>query len=251
MSGQTITLNAVPQEPSLSDLLDLLKKEIMLGLSCHHVGTIQSFNSTAMTVVATVNYTKTFFKLNTSTNQYVPVQVNYPALLDCPIVVLGGGKSNLTFPIAKGDECLLLFNDRDINNWFKTGQASSPVASSRLHAFADAFALVGVKSTPNVLSAYDTARAILTNGNAKVGFNLSTNKATILNSTTSLGTLLGNLNTALSTLSTSLNSVATALKGNPGTETAANAGGIALASASTALTSSLNSIQTLITGLLE
>lgn len=247
----SFTLNATTNEPSLSDLLSLLKKEIMLELNSHHVGTVQSFNSTAMTVVATVNYTKTFFERNSSTNQYVPVQVNYPIAIDCPVVVLGGGKSNLTFPIAKGDECLLLFNDRDIDNWFKTGSATSPVNSSRLHAFSDAIALVGVKSTPNVLSSYDTARAILTNGNAKVGFNLSNNKVTLLNSSTSLGTALGNLLTALSSLATALNTAATAFEGNPTVETAAKAGGMALGTASTALTSAVNSVQTLITGLLE
>jgi hypothetical protein len=236
----SFTLNATTNEPSLSDLLSLLKKEIMLELNSHHVGTVQSFNSTAMTVVATVNYTKTFFERNSSTNQYVPVQVNYPIAIDCPVVVLGGG-----------NECLLLFNDRDIDNWFKTGSATSPVNSSRLHAFSDAIALVGVKSTPNVLSSYDTARAILTNGNAKVGFNLSNNKVTLLNSSTSLGTALGNLLTALSSLATALNTAATAFEGNPTVETAAKAGGMALGTASTALTSAVNSVQTLITGLLE
>jgi hypothetical protein len=251
MSGQKPILNSVPNEPTLSDLLDLLKKEIFLDLNCHHVGTIQSFQATTQTVYATVNYTKTYFQLNTATGLYGPVQVNYPTLINCPLIVLRGGPVSLTFPIAKGDECILIFNDRDIDSWFANGSSTQAVASARLHAFTDAFALVGVKSTPNVLTAYDTVRAILTNGNVKLGINPVNNKVTIQNNTTSLGTVLGNLKTALSTLSTSLNTVATALGTNPSIETAAAAAGTSLAAASVALTTSLTSLQTLITGLLE
>jgi hypothetical protein len=205
MSGQTIPLNSVPNDPNLSDLLNLLKKEIFLDLNCHHVGTIQSFNSTNQTVYATVNYTKTFFQLNTVTGLYSPVQVNYPTLINCPLIILGGGTAHMTFPVAKGDECLLLFNDRDIDNWWAAGTTTQAVATSRLHSFSDAFALVGVKSTPNVLTAYDAVRALLTNGNVSVGINPSTNKVTIQN------TASGTLNTTLQSILTQLQNLTTAL----------------------------------------
>jgi hypothetical protein len=208
MSGQAIPLNSVPNEPTLSDLLDLLKKEIMLDINCHHVGTVQSFNAAKMTVQATVNYTKTLFQLNATSGLYSPVQVNYPILIDCPIICLGGGKTNVTFPIAKGDECLLLFNDRDIDNWYSSGQVG-PVASSRYHAFTDAFALVGVKSTPNLLTAYDTVRALITNGNASVGINPSSNLVTIQNTAqSSLGPILQNIMTGIGNILTQLQTLA-------------------------------------------
>lgn len=200
MSGQSIALNAVPNEPTLSDLLDLLKKEILLGMNCHHIGTVQSFNVMSMTVVATINYTKTYFTLDDVTNLYVATQVNYPTTIDCPIICLGGGKANLTMPIAKGDECLLLFNDRDMDNWYASGQLG-PAATARLHSFSDAIALVGLKSTPNLLTTYDAIRAVLTDGTVKVGINPSTHKATISNQTTTLNTLLQSILTQLQTLS--------------------------------------------------
>ncbi len=246
MSGQQLQLNSVPNNPELIDLLNLLKKEIFLDLSCHHVGTIQSFNATAMTVVATVNYTKTFFQLNPTTNLYAPVQVNYPVIIDCPIVVLGGGKTNLTFPITKGDECLLLFNDRDIDNWYKSGQIG-PVASMRYHSISDAFALIGVKSTPNLLTAYDTVRAILTNGNVKVGINPSNNKATIQNNTTTLNTLLQSLVTNIQNLVT-----ATAAITVSGVTPGSGASAVPVnAAAITAVGTALTTLGTQIGGLLE
>lgn len=213
MSSPPLTLNAVPNKPDESDLLNLHRKEIMLALNCHHVGTIQSFDSSKMTVTATINYTKTFFQLNPVTKSYVPVQVNYPLLLDCPIISISGGPVNLTMPIAKGDECLLLFNDRDIDNWYSSGQVG-PVASSRLHSFSDAFALVGVKSTPNLLTSYDGTRALLTNGNVEVGVNPTNNKATIKNNSVgTLNSVLQNILTQLGQLCTQIETITVVVPG--------------------------------------
>ncbi len=169
MSDNTnINQNLVPNEPSLSDLLNLLKKEIFLGLNCHHLATIQSFNSAKQTVVATINYQKTIFTLNEQTKQYVATLLNYPLLVDIPVLILSGGNSGLTFPIVQGDQALILFNDRSIDNWFQSGQVG-PVASPRLHSLADGIALVGLRNLNTLLSNYDTVRANLYNGTTGVG----------------------------------------------------------------------------------
>lgn len=206
MSGTVIPLNTVPNDPTLSDLLNLLKKEIFLDMNCCHVGTVQSFNSTNQTVYATVNYQKTYFQLNSTTGTYQPVLVAYPTAVNCPLVVLRGGTVSLTFPIAQGDECLLLFNDRDISNWFSNGSTTQGNATGQLHAFSDAIALVGVKSTPKALSAYDTVRALLTNGNVALGINPSSNKVRIAN--TSAGTLNSILQNVLTQVQAIGNAVA-------------------------------------------
>lgn len=205
MSGQAIPLNQVPNEPTLSDLLNLLKREIMLELSCHHIGTVQSVNLTNQQLVATVNYTRTFFKLNENTGLYSATQLNYPTVIDCPFVVLGGGTANLTFPIAAGDECLLLFNDRDMDNWFQGG-TNAACATPRAHSFSDAVALVGINSLANVVQSYDAARAVLRNGTTGVG--VSSTKVKIFNQTTTLNTLLQSLITQIKAITT-LNSDST------------------------------------------
>lgn len=202
MTNPNIQQNSVPTDPSLSDLLNLLKKEIFFDLNCHHLATIQSFNSAKQTVTATINYTKTFFQLNSTSGLYNAVQQNYPLLIDVPVIVLGGGPTRLTFPIAKGDQCLLLFNDRNLDNWFQSGQVG-PVANSRAHSFSDGLALIGPNSLNSLIASYDSTRALLTNGTAKVGINPNNNKLTLTNGT-SLNTLLQNLCTQLQTLTTAL-----------------------------------------------
>lgn len=161
-----------PAEPSLKDVLDQMRKNIFLSFNCHHIGTVKSFNAAKQTATVTINYKKTYYELNAATRVYEAKLQDYPIMTDCPVVALGGGTAALTMPIQAGDECLVLFNDRDIDNWFQGG-AGAQVATPRLHSFADAVVLVGVRSLGKVITGYDAARAVLRNGQAKVAVGAS------------------------------------------------------------------------------
>lgn len=191
-------------EATLGDLLDAFKKQVMLSMNCHALGTIQSFNATTQKAVVSIAYPKTYYK---KTAAGTPGLVNepYPALIDCPIVIMSGGATYLTFPIKSGDPCLVLFNDRDMDNWITSAQANQPVATARLHAFADAIALVGVKPFNNAISGYDTVRALLSNGTVSLGINPATGKVTIQNQAS------GTLNTTMQSILTQLQNLCTAL----------------------------------------
>lgn len=204
MASIGIPNNLIPNEPQLKDLLDLFKKDILLGLNCHHIGTINVFNPLNQTATATVNYPKTYFEPDPITGTLLPTLKTYPILVDCPVIVLGGGLGSLTFPIAPGDECLILFNDRDMDNWF-AGGTGSPVNTPRLHSFADGVILVGIRSLPNVLSSYDPLNVVLQNGTAYVQITPLLIK--IANNTNSLGSLLQSLLTQLTLLTTQLSAL--------------------------------------------
>lgn len=189
-----MSLNRVAAEPELKDLLDAHRKEILLSLNCHAIGTIQEFDKDKQTASVTINYKKTFYQQIGTTGTYSPVLVDYPLLVDCPVVVLGGGPCALTFPIAQGDECSILFNDRDIDNWFLHGQTGE-VATSRLHSLSDGIVLVGVRSSLKVIGNYDPDRGVLRNGTTRVGVGAS--HVQIANGTTSLNAVLQNLISAI------------------------------------------------------
>lgn len=192
--------NAVPViDPSLNDAMSLMQKKINLDLTCHHIGTIQSFDPDTQTASVTINYTKTYFNYDPVTNSNVPFQVQYPMILDCPVICLGGGPASLTFPIASGDQCLLLFNDRDIDNWFQ-GNPPMPVATPRLHSFSDAIALVGLRPITQSIPGYDTSNTVLQFGTTKVSVGESL--VTIANNMTTLNTLLQDLISTISSLTT-------------------------------------------------
>lgn len=199
-----IQQNVSPSEPHLIDLLNLFKKDILLNFNAHHLGTIQSFDSSNQAANATINYKKTFFEYNADTANYQSVLVDYPVLSQCPVICLGGGKGSLTFPIQAGDECLILFNDRDLDNWFSGGSGSAN-STARLHSFSDAIILVGVRSLANVLTNYDGSRVVLSNGTTLVGIGDSLIK--IANQTYTLNGILQNLMTQLENLTTALSTL--------------------------------------------
>lgn len=206
MSNPTIGFNQKVTEPTLSDLMNLLKKDILLSLNCHSIATITSFDKDVQTVQATVNYKKTFFQAGTD-GVYAPVLKDYPILLDVPVVVLFGGPARLTFPIQAGDTCLILFNDRAIDNWFQSGQVG-PVSSGRLHSFSDGIALVGIHSETSAIDDYDDTRAGIQWNETMV--KVSEDKVKIANAVTTLNTLLQDLITQLEALT-----VICAAPGNP------------------------------------
>jgi len=178
IDNTTIRQNQIPNEPELKDVLDLHKKDIFLTLNCHHIGTVQLFNSLTQTAQVTINYKKTYFRFNAVTKKYEPTLVDYPIILDAPVICLGGGPGALTFPITTGDECLVLFNDRDIDNWFQ-GKSNGAVATPRMHSTSDALILVGVRSLNSVLTAYNAAETELRFGTTTLSLSATGAKITI------------------------------------------------------------------------
>ena len=113
-------------------------------------GVVDSFNPSTMTVEVVPALRKLYFP-----DGEAGVWMDLPMLVDVPVVVLSGGGFAITFPIQQGDECLLLFSERAIDNWHESGNVSE-LAHARAHSLSDAFALVGVRSKPNVVTNYNT-----------------------------------------------------------------------------------------------
>jgi hypothetical protein len=86
--------------------------------------------------------------------------VNLPLCVDVPVAFPGGGDFFLTFPVARGDECILFFSERCIDFWHAQGGVQLP-AEYRLHDLSDAFAQVGVNSQPKKLTALQMTGAEL------------------------------------------------------------------------------------------
>lgn len=221
--------NIVQTDPQLKDALNNLKKEINLSLNCHHIAIVQGVNFEEQVLTAQIAYKKTFTQKDAD-GVYRQVLKDYPIVIDVPFVIVSGGLASLKMPIAVGDECLLLFNDRAIDNWWASGQNVGP-SSSRLHSFSDAIALVGVRSLKRSLENYDPEAAELMNDAGYV--RIKDNLIGIGNDGTTLLTVLSNLVTVLVGLSTT-NTV-------PG----------APATLSPATITALNNITTQLQGLLE
>jgi protein gp138 len=78
--------------------------------------------------------------------------VNMPQLLDVPICFPSGGGFLITYPIAAGDEVLVVFASRCIDSWWQNGGFSNIPMEFRMHDLSDGFAIPGPRSQPNVAS---------------------------------------------------------------------------------------------------
>ena len=116
---------------------------------------VKSFNATALTVEAQPAITGRYI----DPTGEVKV-VNLPLLLDCPVVFPHGGGCSLTFPVKPGDECLIIFADRCIDNWWQNGGVQNP-AEMRMHDLSDGFAIVGCWSQPKRIGSWSTGETQL------------------------------------------------------------------------------------------
>jgi hypothetical protein len=160
----------VAAEPTLSDYMNLMKRDVSLSINCVQIGTIQSYNSVTNTASVKINFLRQLANGE---------KITYPVLEDCPVFILNGGGASVTFPIAAGDQCIILFNDRNIDNWYLDGSIKEP-RDNRVHSIADGMVLVGISDSAHAIVA-PTQSACLNGGSKKVS---------IKNDTTDLKTLI-------------------------------------------------------------
>jgi hypothetical protein len=141
-----------PIPPTLKELLRQYKQDIFSTFNSHQIGIIEEFDPANQT--ATVRFAiKRVLKTNKDGSKVLSER---PLVKQAPVVMLYGGSSYLTFPIAPGDECIVLFNDREIDNWFTQGAAQNglPPQTERMHDVSDALILVGVRSLRKSIANY-------------------------------------------------------------------------------------------------
>jgi hypothetical protein len=122
--------------PQMADLINKAKSDVIYSLNAVQIGTIESYDADKNTASISIN-----FKRQLPTGEVM----EYPLLVDCPVFILSGGDCDISMPITSGDQCIILFNDRDIDNWHYSGSVDVP-STPRAHSLSDGFALVGVRN---------------------------------------------------------------------------------------------------------
>lgn len=114
-------------------------------------GIIESFNAEAVTCVVQPSI-KAQVRAPSGTTQWIAL----PLLLDCPVVPMRGGGCTLTFPIAQGDECLVIFASRCIDAWWSAGGVQVQ-SEFRMHDLSDGFVIAGPFSQVTKISGWSTS----------------------------------------------------------------------------------------------
>lgn len=81
--------------------------------------------------------------------------ITLPVLIHCPIITPSGGGFTMTFPTAVGDEGLIVWAQRAIDNWWVQGGVQKQ-AELRMHDISDGFFIPGCFSKPNTPSSIST-----------------------------------------------------------------------------------------------
>lgn len=181
-------------------------------------GIIQSFDAASQTCVV-----QPATQVKVTDQNGVASWISLPLLLDVLVQFPSGGGVTITFPVTKGDECLVILASRCIDGWWQTGQIT-PQAELRMHDLSDGIALVGIRSKPRLLSGISTSSAQIRtdDGQSTIDVNPTTHNITV--------TTTGNVST------TSVNATITA------TAVVIKAGSIALQNAGTVLKKLVNSL---------
>lgn len=146
-------------EPNMAMLFDNCKRSAARSVNCHRVGKIIAFNS--------ADFTCTVRILDKLT--YLGQEEDYIDTPSLPLIIQGTGNKHITFGDIVGSECIVHYNDTDIDNWHDTGEAYMP-NSSRAHSFSDGFVELRPYNKTAVFSYYTNGLEIK-NGNALIHIN--------------------------------------------------------------------------------
>lgn len=113
-----------------------------------------------------------------------------PILNAVPVIWPRSGGASMTFPVRRGDGCLLVFNQRSIDEYKSSGEVSTPL-DPRAHDLSDAVAFMGF--TPSGAGGADDAIEIKMGGaTIKItdsGVEIEADSVTIKGNTTIEGNL--------------------------------------------------------------
>ncbi len=144
------------RDNNIATLASNIKQGVEARLKDLHTaspGIIESFNPSTQLATVQPAIRRIFVTRDGDTEILTPSDL--PLLINVPVIYPRGGGFSITFPVKKGDECLLVFCERSIDNWHETGKVSKP-AARRFHSLSDAVAYVGLSSLPNKIESYDS-----------------------------------------------------------------------------------------------
>ena len=143
--------------PDMSNIIKFSNLKSMSELNCLKIATVVEFHPDDLTVTVNLLNKKTL-----GDNKDGTPNVRDYALIRAKVCFCN---PYITFPINVGDDCLILFSDREIESWFINGDAQ-PVNYTRMHDLTDAFAIFGIRSIPKMIEIATDCLNLMYKGNS-------------------------------------------------------------------------------------
>ena len=168
------------KSPNLATLAENIKRGIDNRLKDVHTsmpGIVVSFNATNQTA-SVQPAIKRIFVSEDIDGKEILAPADLPVLINVPVQYPRGGGYSMTFPVTKGDECLLVFCERSIDNWFRTGEVKEPL-HKRFHNLSDATVFVGLSSQNNTVPNYNTSEVEIKKDDGSAIITISQDEITV------------------------------------------------------------------------
>lgn len=140
-----------------SSLLDLIGESIRAALMDTHTalpGRIVEYDATTQTATVSADLQREL-----EDGDRVRSTVSVPEILEVPVLFPRAGGFSITFPVAIGDKCLLVFAERDISGWIQLGEEGVP-PEARKHSYSDAVAILGLWPSTNPITPAPSTTAL-------------------------------------------------------------------------------------------
>lgn len=93
--------------------------------------------------------------------------ITLPKIVEVPVLFPSSGDALIHWPITRGDTVLLVFSERQIDEFVRSGKISKP-SQTRKHSLTDAVAISGILPTNKTSKAENADDLIITRGDSKI-----------------------------------------------------------------------------------
>lgn len=131
--------------PDFNDVIARIQQTTMSRLNCHNIGKIIEFEPETQTCTIQLMQQEQL-----GDNIYTPAP-----LTEVPLILYGVEGAHVTLPNPVDSICLVLFLDRNIDAFMRTGEIYTP-ETKRTHDYTDCVALTTFKTLVNPIENYDT-----------------------------------------------------------------------------------------------
>lgn len=137
------------------DLFEVLSTAVAAGLAQVWVslpGRIESYDAARQRAIV-----QPLIKRRRIDEDLGAVRELLPAVVEAPVVFLGGGGYHTTYPVRAGDTCEIRWQSASLDRWLARGDVVDP-EDDRRHHLADAVVYVGLRHDPLASAPTDRAR---------------------------------------------------------------------------------------------
>ncbi len=185
--GPDLEGRLLPSSQRFRQVMDVIFQSMRVAVPA----VVHSFSPGPPTTVSVLVATKELAERNrrvsdveeSETFELSSAAIALPLIQDVPVLIPSAGGFSLTFPIAPGDECLLVFSDTAIDTWLQNGcEGDQPVSPShplRRHSLSDAIAIFGLRSKPKAITGWSGDSAQLRSDDGSVVVEVAEDKVNI------------------------------------------------------------------------